>query len=281
LLLFALAAMLVYGWARLGTGPEPVAATVRVVTGQISILRADAGADETVVIGETATVQRGDGIVTGMTGEAILSVGQGDAFLGSNAELLVLEMQKGSLLRGLAVSLALERGEIDAEMDSLGLGGSFVLETDIVTVKGPAFRCVVREGESVTVEVSAGLVSVTQGRDSVTLSRGQRLTAVLGRPLLVEGEPVKAPTRTPRSSSTRPPLIDLDKTLFPVPGETGATALPTVAPSGTYTVRAGDTLFSIAQKYDLDWEALWDANRDTVETPDMLREGQVLRIPER
>jgi LysM repeat protein len=165
-------------------------------------------------------------------------------------------------------------------MSSLGLGGSFALETDIVTVKGSAFRCVVREGESVTVEASEGIVSVRQGSDTVSLARGQRLTAVLGQPLLVEGEPVKAPTRTPRSSSTRPPLIDLDKTLFPVSGEKGTTPSP-IAPGATYTVRAGDTLFSIAQAHELAWEALWDANRDTVETPDMLREGQVLRIPER
>lgn len=281
LLLVVFAAALILGWLRLGARPEPFAATVRVVTGQISVFRADAGADETLYIEETASVQRGDGIDTGATGEAIVSVGRGEVFLGTNAEVRVLELHKDSLTRALTVSLALEHGEIDAEMASLGLGGSFVLETDVVTVKGSAFRCLADEGGSITVEPSAGVVSVTQGREAVSLSRGQRVTAILGRPLLVEGEPVKAPTRTPRSSATRRPLGDLDKTLFPVSGETSTVTPRTLLPSSVYTVRAGDTLFSIAQAHDLDWEALWEANRDTVETPDMLREGQVLRIPER
>jgi nucleoid-associated protein YgaU len=46
-------------------------------------------------------------------------------------------------------------------------------------------------------------------------------------------------------------------------------------------VKEGDTLFSIAQAHDLDWETLWNANKDTVASPELLREGQVLRIPVR
>lgn len=52
----------------------------------------------------------------------------------------------------------------------------------------------------------------------------------------------------------------------------------------TYTVEAGDTLWAIAEKYYGDgsaWPKIHEANRDRIEDPDLIRPGQVLRIPER
>jgi hypothetical protein len=283
-LLLIVVAVLLCLWVVGRTSPEPVQGTVSVKTGQITLRRADAGADEAVYTGQEATVQRGDAIDTGGQGEAVLKVDGGEVFLGDNSEVLILLLERRSLVRGLKLSLALDAGELDVDMASLGLGGSFVVETDIATVMGTGFRCVA-EGGSLTVVVSEGTVRVSAGIESATLQRGQRVTAVLGQSIVVEGEPELAPTRTPRARFTRVPIIDLDKTLFPVvaEGTPESTALEhdTPVPGDTYTVKEGDTLFSIAQAHDLDWETLWNANKDTVASPELLREGQVLRIPVR
>jgi nucleoid-associated protein YgaU len=50
----------------------------------------------------------------------------------------------------------------------------------------------------------------------------------------------------------------------------------------TYTVRAGDTLSHIAQHHygkASRWHAIFDANRDQLDDPDLIRPGQVLRLP--
>ena len=50
-----------------------------------------------------------------------------------------------------------------------------------------------------------------------------------------------------------------------------------------YTVESGDTLSSIAEQFlgDADrWRAIFQANRDQIEDPDVIFPGQVLRIPQ-
>jgi hypothetical protein len=49
----------------------------------------------------------------------------------------------------------------------------------------------------------------------------------------------------------------------------------------TYTVAAGDTLSTIAEKLGVTggWQALADANTDTIVDPDLVFEGQVLQLP--
>ncbi len=222
---------LVYLWLGPGGQPEPALATVSVETGQIAVHRADAGDDEAVYLGGSASLQRGDGVSTGETGEAILGVGEGRAFLGSNTDLTVLQLQNKPLLRGLEVSLALENGEIDADMASLGLGGSFVLETDIVTVTGSDLRCVAIRGESVTVEAHGATVWVSQGQERVSLSDGQYVRAVLGQPLQVQGEALIDPTRTPRPRSTAPSLRSSSSICARSPAGRSAPRAGTVAAS--------------------------------------------------
>jgi nucleoid-associated protein YgaU len=53
------------------------------------------------------------------------------------------------------------------------------------------------------------------------------------------------------------------------------------APAGgqLYTVQSGDTLYSIARKFGVSWETIYDANRDILSSPDELKAGQQLRIP--
>jgi nucleoid-associated protein YgaU len=50
----------------------------------------------------------------------------------------------------------------------------------------------------------------------------------------------------------------------------------------TYTVQAGDTLSAIAQRHygkASRWHAIFEANRDQIDDPDLIRPGQVLRLP--
>jgi len=55
------------------------------------------------------------------------------------------------------------------------------------------------------------------------------------------------------------------------------------APDGdqTYTVVAGDNLSKIAKQFygSADWKRIFDANRDQLSNPDLIKPGQVLKIP--
>jgi len=58
---------------------------------------------------------------------------------------------------------------------------------------------------------------------------------------------------------------------------------PPAAPSGkTYTVKAGDTLSKIAKEFygnANEYHKIFEANRDKLKSPDVIRDGQVLVIP--
>ena len=61
-----------------------------------------------------------------------------------------------------------------------------------------------------------------------------------------------------------------------VPGGSGGTG------QQTYTVQAGDTLSHIAQRHygkASRWHAIFDANRDQLDNPDLIHPGQVLNLP--
>ena len=50
----------------------------------------------------------------------------------------------------------------------------------------------------------------------------------------------------------------------------------------TYTVHAGDTLSDIARRHygkASRWHAIFEANRDQLDDPDLIRPGQVLKLP--
>lgn len=52
----------------------------------------------------------------------------------------------------------------------------------------------------------------------------------------------------------------------------------------TYTVQTGDTLSHIAQKHygkASRWHAIFEANRDQIDNPDLIHPGQVLKLPAR
>jgi nucleoid-associated protein YgaU len=72
-----------------------------------------------------------------------------------------------------------------------------------------------------------------------------------------------------------------------VTGGASSTAPPPAAPKAaeprTYTVVAGDNLSKIAKHFYGDankWKKIFEANQDSIKNPDLIRVGQVLRIPE-
>jgi len=47
----------------------------------------------------------------------------------------------------------------------------------------------------------------------------------------------------------------------------------------TYTVEPGDNLSKIGAKYGISWNAIYEANRDILNDPDLIHPGQELKIP--
>src|SRR5688572_1026163 len=64
---------------------------------------------------------------------------------------------------------------------------------------------------------------------------------------------------------------------------TTAPATPAAgAAAETYTVKSGDSLSKIAKQAYGDgskWRAIFDANRDQLDDPDLIHPGQVLKLP--
>jgi nucleoid-associated protein YgaU len=66
------------------------------------------------------------------------------------------------------------------------------------------------------------------------------------------------------------------------PGTSG-TSGPQPAQTTTYTVQSGDTLSAIAKRFlgnANDYMEIFNANRDQLSDPDMIKPGQVLKIPQ-
>lgn len=65
----------------------------------------------------------------------------------------------------------------------------------------------------------------------------------------------------------------------------GADTVPGTPPDAAgqrYTVKAGDTLSHIAQRYygnASDWRRIYEANRGTIKDPDLIHPGQEIDIP--
>jgi len=84
----------------------------------------------------------------------------------------------------------------------------------------------------------------------------------VGRPLLA----------TPSSS----PSVSPSSLASPSPSPSA------VAAGQTYTVKSGDTLTTIAEQFYGDasrWQVIFEANRDTLPSPNSLAVGMVIRIP--
>lgn len=50
--------------------------------------------------------------------------------------------------------------------------------------------------------------------------------------------------------------------------------------AATYTVKSGDSLSKIATQYPgIGWKDIFEANKDQISNPDLIKPGQVLKIP--
>ncbi len=104
------------------------------------------------------------------------------------------------------------------------------------------------------------------GMSTYTVQRGDTLSGIAARFAVSQAELMKA------NNIVDPDQLALGQQLR-IPG--GAVA-PT-APSQTYTVRSGDTLFAIATRFGVTMAALQAANNIT--NPNAIYAGQVLKIP--
>ena len=95
---------------------------------------------------------------------------------------------------------------------------------------------------------------------------------------------VVPPTAAASQTATAEPTAEPTATATPEPTAEPTALPPTAAPAPpaarrTYTVQPGDTLLSIAQKFDTTVTAIIEANNLTPQQADALRVGQELVIP--
>ncbi|MEW9873532.1 transglycosylase family protein [Arthrobacter sp. HS15c] len=103
------------------------------------------------------------------------------------------------------------------------------------------------------------------------LSGGGGATAVAPQSVPVESVPVQSA-----------PTVQAPAVQAPTDAAAASQHAAPVALSGeTYTLEAGDTLSTAAEKLGLagGWQSLADANLDTIADPDLVFEGQVLQLP--
>jgi hypothetical protein len=289
-LLALLAVTGMWRWLAQRNRPLPITAELHVLQGQAVVTRADAGEDPPYATGSTTRLQRGDEVRLGQDGQATLVLGEGEEVTLSNgAHLAILELYRSPLTRGLVATLALHRGKTYSDLRHPKVQGmQFLIETRVASVQasGTAFACDVLDKDRIWVAVHQGAVTVSMGEQSLTVQSGQAVEVRLGQALVPTGAP-PAPTtlavtpaagRSPTQQSSPLPtatLTDPQKTLFP-PARTPTRPGDNLV---TYTVQPGDTLYSIAQRHGLSWEALWQANKSALPQPEQLRAGQTLIIP--
>jgi nucleoid-associated protein YgaU len=117
-------------------------------------------------------------------------------------------------------------------------------------------------------------------------SRGAavRNVEMQGNKLLLRGE---APSNDVKNAiwdeikKVDPTYSDLTADITVSAGQ-GGPAGAASAPTGSYTVKKGDTLSKISKQFYGDanaYKKIFDANRDQLKDPDKIQPGQVLRIP--
>jgi nucleoid-associated protein YgaU len=82
----------------------------------------------------------------------------------------------------------------------------------------------------------------------------------------------------PKKPKPRPDFSDVQSG----GSSTARPAPPPPKPEQIYTVVSGDNLSKIAKKFYGDsklWRKIFEANKDTIENPDLIYPGQELKIP--
>lgn len=259
------------------------------ITGQASVTRADAGSESLTEAGRTVVLQSSDVVETSSDSAALLSLGDGARLdLGENTSLGILEAGRAGVVQQFILSASVDRGRVVARLEPSPLrGGSLRLETRVVTVetKQAVLECQIIDKQQVTVFVHEGSATVSMGDQVVDLETGQGVRAALGQPLiavqLVGGAPIPLVALTPVGEHSQPPSVlsegptPTTDSLFP--------AITTPTRPGddrqVYTVQEGDTLYSIARRFGVSWRTVWEANKDVLSSPELIKAGQKLCIP--
>jgi len=273
-----------WNWLRHRGNPVPAAATLSVLSGEVVVSRADAGQDPPLVVGRTTRLQSADELSLGADAKARLTFPGGETIdLGDSARLTLLELYEAPMSGALRASVALHAGSALTRARQMLMGGMrLTFETRVASVEtqGAVFQCDIVSKNRIYVAVYDGAVAVSMGEQALDLTTGQGVYAELGQSLvpLVVTQPLPsqaapsetavgaAPTATPREQFAFPPIVTPTR-----PGDSANARL--------YTVQEGDTLFSISRQFGVSWEAIWEANRNVLTRPELLRAGQQLRIP--
>lgn len=276
-----------FNWLQKRNSSEPATVTLQVLAGEATVTRADAAPIPALKSGESATLQRSDHIQTSTDGKAKLTFSGGETTeLGASTALSILELYQTPVSRALVVVLALDEGRTLTRIrHMLFQDMQFQVQTAVATAQasGTVFRVDALEKSYTRVEVYDGSVRVEMGEQSLNLAAGQGVDARFGQPLTPIAvaistpldDPVITPAQPVATSSAPATLTTQQQTLFP----------PVLTPTRpgdqftTYTVKQGDTLSSIARQFGVSWKAIYEANRNVLNSPESIRPGQELRIP--
>lgn len=282
-LLALIAAFGAFNWLKNRNTPLPTTVSLSVISGEATVKRADAGSSPPLKAGEKVTLQRGDEVLSAPNSRTKLTfAGDETTELGGGTHLTILELHQAPVSRALVAALALHEGKTLTRIRHVLLQGTrFEIETPLATVqaRGTVFQCDVLAKNQAYVAVYDGVVSISMGEQSLELQAGQGLDVRLGQPLapvaISQTPPPDTESAGQSTPGAPPTLTERQKTLFP----------PVLTPTRPgdnmqlYTVEAGDTLYGIARKFGVSWEAILAANKDTLKKPELLRVGQQLRIP--
>ncbi len=287
LLLLMLAA--VWRWYEGRSSAQPDTANLSVLAGQATVTRADAGTELALAAGHSASLQRGDAVQTSAEGSAKLTLSGGETLeLQGATRVSVLELYREPVTRALVAVFALHEGKtVSRVRHGMFQGMRYEIEMNTATVKarGTAFRCDALANDHAYVLVYDGTVDVSMGQQAVTLQPGQALDIWLGQTLTPQDTGLAVPGGPPEPTApeiaSTATYTEREKTLFvPATTPTRLGDLPATPTDGElYTVQKGDTLYSIARKFGLSLEDVWNANKDVLPRPELIRAGQVLRIP--
>lgn len=132
-------------------------------------------------------------------------------------------------------------------------------------------------------KVRSGELAIPTSEDgrtpNIAALNGPALRAEGKLPALETEEPAPAPAPEPEPAPAPEPVPE--PTPAPEP-EPAPEPTPAPAAEGTYTVKSGDCLWSIAQEIygtGRQWTVIYNANKAVIKNPDAIQIGQVLVIP--
>lgn len=126
-----------------------------------------------------------------------------------------------------------------------------------------------------------GSGTANQASKSEQIMRAEKLKAIQGigawpvcGPKGLSGAPTNT-RKTPAPQNT----YNTPEKVYKAPSVTVTPNAPTYKSDETYTVKSGDTLSAIAEKFDRTWPSMYSTNRDVIgSNPDLILPGQKLHV---